>query len=184
VGRRASVGQRRVEAIQRQHPAEELVGRLAVGEEGAQELAVLAGAGEALAQRGQERGVERGLIGHRLLLEAAAGGEGLVGQDPLAEAVDRGDRGGVDAIEGVAQAAAGHRVEGPGRGVGRGRRRRAPHHLGQEPADARAQLGGGLVGVGDDHDAIDRGVGAEQEIDDLVLEEVGLAGAGRGLDDL
>jgi hypothetical protein len=79
--------------------------------------------------------------------------------------------------------AAGTVVEGPG--LRRpGRRRRAPHHLGQQPADARAQLGGGLVGVGDDDDAIDRGVGAEQEVDDLVLEEVGLAGAGRGLDDL
>ena len=30
----------------------------------------------------------------------------------------------------------------------------------------------------------DRGVGAEQQVDDLVLEEVGLAGAGRGLDHL
>jgi hypothetical protein len=64
-----------------------------------------------------------------------------------------------------------------------GGRRRAPHHLGQQAADARAQLGGGLLGVRDDDDAIDRGVGGEQQVDDLVLEEVGLAGAGGGLDD-
>jgi hypothetical protein len=182
VRRGRGLGQRRVEAVELQHPGEQRVGGLAAGQEVAQQRLIVGVDREPLAQGVEERDPQRGLVGHGLLLEGAAGGERLVGQHPLAEAVDRGDRRGVDAIEGVAQPGPGAVIERPGF-VGSGGRRRAPHHLGEQAADARAQFRGGLLGVRDDDDAIDRGVGGEQQVDDLVLEEVGLAGAGGRLDD-
>ena len=44
------------------------------------------------------------------------------------------------------------------------------------------QLGGGLLGEGDHQDLLEADPAREDQIDHQVLEDVGLAGAGRGLD--
>jgi hypothetical protein len=67
--------------------------------------------------------------------------------------------------------------------VPRARSRRDPQQPGDGGAHAAHQLGRGLVGERDDQDLLEARVAADDAVDDQVLEQVGLAGARRRLDD-
>jgi hypothetical protein len=134
-------------------------------------LAGRVGAGEELGEGGIE-GLAGGALGLGLVEDAEAridsGGDRMGGEDPVAEAVDRGDPG------------AAHGREEP-RGADRGGARPGGA-AGEIGADAGAQLGGGLVGEGEGED----GVGGDALVDDeagVALDhDPGLAGAGAGLE--
>ena len=149
-----------------------------------EQLAIRRDAREPLAQQRGERGVERDLVGDLGLIEQAPRRERVLDQHAVTEPVDREDRRVIER---------GHRCAQPRRARSSSMRptavrfrRGAPSVARDEPieqvADAQPQLGDRLVGERDEQDLRELGAG-EDEIDDAMLEEERLAGAGRRLDD-
>src|SRR5208283_4247306 len=140
-----------------------------------------------IAPQGLHEGGVKGLfLVHRLLFEHALVQEGVILQNPETEAVNRGDGGTVQRQQGVAQPTARSLVDEPAFLVGRsssgGVVSRKMAKLAQLLAEAQAKLGSGALSESDDQDLLHARVVIEQQFNDQVLEQEGLASAGRRLD--
>ena len=111
--------------------------------------------------------------------------EGVVRQDALTERVNGGDVGHVEGKKRLLEEPPGFAVDRPAELIGNRRRRFAPAareellELGSNPV---RQLPGSLVRESDGKDVFDRRLPDEQELQDEVLERVGLSRPGGGLD--
>ena len=100
--------------------------------------------------------------------------DGVLGQDPLGEAVQRADGGGIEVVEGRLAALQRRGVAGTASALGGG----------VEPAtDPVAQLGGRLLGEGDRGDRTERLARVEHEGKHAVDQGTGLAGTRAGFDE-
>jgi hypothetical protein len=132
--------------------------------------------------------VKRGGLVDDLLVEEPGVQEGVLGEQALAEAVDGGDGGLVEAEQRPPQLLAGALVDDPGVGVRRGGGGAGqpvvgadPLELGQLGPDPLHQLGGGLLGEGDHQDLLQLRAPPQEQVHHQVLEHVRLPGARRGL---
>ena len=113
---------------------------------------------------------------NRRLLEETPMGERVVRQDALAEGVNGRDAGHVEGEERLLEEPPGFRIDRPAVPIGNRRRRFAPaaaQELLELGADAVRQLAGRLVREGCE-DLLDRQFPDEQELQDEVLEGIGL----------
>ena len=164
----------------REQQAAQLVDGVAAREIRGQEVAIRREVREPLAQQRGERPIEGDLVGDLGLLEEPLRGERILHQHAITKPVDREDRCVVEPGDRIAQPLARRIVDlphGPGGGVLRG-----PREPIEQVADPQPQLGDRLVRERDEQDLAELRAG-EHEIDDAMLEEVGLARAGGRLDD-
>ena len=147
----------------------------------AQQQPVILVAGQVIAQRRAEGAAEDAAAIDDGLLEGASAGEGVVDQDLLAEAVDGADRRRVELGQRLHQVVPRVVVDAPVRPLG---------HLHAAPVnqafeglpDAELELVGRTHGEGHDQDLVDGATAAEQQIDDHVLDGIGLSRARGGFD--